>query len=114
MRDARIWPFETGATLPDRQQARVVCAEIYPSLLYGGRSRAASSHGPTEAAPPGATVEDALQVLAVVHALAERDAQGTLGEWFAAPCDHPAVLQEEGWVLGAVRERRTASRCGVS
>jgi hypothetical protein len=32
--DARIWPFETGARLPAREDARVLFAEIYPSLFH--------------------------------------------------------------------------------
>jgi hypothetical protein len=82
--DARVWPFETGAALPSRAEARIVVAEIYPTLFH---DRAAVG------------VKDELQVMAAVLAFAERDATGTLQEWFAAPED-PAVLEEEGWVLG--------------
>jgi hypothetical protein len=86
--DARIWPFETGARLPPREEARVVLAEIYPSLFHV-RDRA------TE------IVHDRLQVEAAARRFAVLDARGDLAALFAAPPADPAVLHEEGWVLGA-------------
>ncbi len=83
--DARVWPFETGPTLPGREAARVVLAEIYPSLFLDRKAEG---------------VKDKLQVMAAVLAFAEQDANGGLSEWFAAPEDDPTVLKEEGWVLG--------------
>jgi hypothetical protein len=83
--DARVWPFETGPTLPGRDAARVVLAEIYPSLFLERKAEG---------------VKDKLQVMAAVLAFAEEDARGGLSDWFAAPVDDPAVLEEEGWVLG--------------
>lgn len=84
--DARVWPFETGARLPPRGEARIVLAEIYPSLFH--------------ARQPGAEVHDRLQVISTAFAFARLDADGLLEELFAAPGEDPAVLHEEGWILG--------------
>lgn len=86
--DARVWPFETGARLPTRSEARVVVAEIYPSLFHTREETATDIH-------------DRLQVIATAKALARRDAEGTLAELFAAPVAEESVLYEEGWILGA-------------
>lgn len=86
--DARIWPFETGARLPSRSEARVVLAEIYPSLFY---TRDKSKSG----------VHDLEQVVATARAVAAHDASGTVEELFAAPGSDEGVLHEEGWILGA-------------
>ena len=85
--DARVWPFETGARCPARDEARVVLAEIYPSLFHA-RDRASPE------------VHDKLQVLAAARGFAALDANGELSRLFEAPPDDPAVLYEEGWVLG--------------
>jgi hypothetical protein len=85
--DAQVWPFETGARCPERDEARVVFAEIYPSLFHV-RDRAATE------------VHDRLQVEAAARSFAALDAAGELAPLFAAPPDDPAVLHEEGWVLG--------------
>jgi hypothetical protein len=85
--DARIWPFETGARCPDRADARVVLAEIYPSRFC-----------PRD--PTSPEVHDRLQVEATATHFAAKDAAGELEALFAAPPDDPAVLHEEGWVLG--------------
>ncbi len=84
--DARVWPFETGATLPARGDARIVLAEVYPSMFHVRRQ--------------GAEVHDRLQVIATARAFARLDADGKLAQRFAAPPEDPAVLHEEGWVLG--------------
>jgi hypothetical protein len=39
-------------------------------------------------------------VIATILAFAKQDARGALREWFEAPGDDRAVLEEEGWVLG--------------
>jgi hypothetical protein len=84
--DARVWPFETGARLPSRRDARIVLAEVYPSLFH------VRQHG--------AEVHDRLQVLSTALAFARLDADGLLETLFAAPGTDPAVLHEEGWILG--------------
>ena len=92
---SRVWPFETGCTLPLRDHsARIVFAEIYPSLVrlagdFGGR------------------VIDAKQVEATARYLARHDAEGTLGNLFTAPArlettTRHRVEVEEGWILGVV------------
>jgi hypothetical protein len=85
--EAQVWPFETGARCPEREEARVVFAEIYPSIFH--------------VRDPAATeVHDRLQVEAAARSFAALDAAGELAPLFAAPPDDPAVLHEEGWVLG--------------
>ncbi len=93
---SRVWPFETGCALPPREPgvARVVHAEIYPSLV------------PFEAAP--GQVKDEAQVIAQALHLAQHDAAGTLDGLFAVPAALPAarrrdVEREEGWILGVTR-----------
>lgn len=85
--DALVWPFETGARCPGRDEARIVLAEIYPSLFH-------------ERDPASAEVHDKLQVEATVRGFAALDAAGELAVLFAAPPDDPDTLHEEGWVLG--------------
>ena len=78
--EARVWPQETGFEVPD---ARVVVAEIYPSLF--------------PLAPHA--VKDAGQVLATAAAL--RAAPDT---WWTEPgaVASRAVAAEEGWILGVL------------
>nr|WP_281494075.1 molybdopterin-binding protein [Jannaschia sp. S6380] len=79
--DLAVWPQETGFAVPP---ARVVLAEIYPSLWC-----------PVERA-----IKDEGQVLAAVAAL--RDAPET---WFTAPGAQPdadRIAAEEGWILGVL------------
>jgi hypothetical protein len=83
--DARVWPFETGARLPPRADARIVLAEVYPSLFH------VRQHG--------REVHDRLQVTATAIAFARMDADGLLGKLFAVP-RMDAALHEEGWILG--------------
>ena len=77
--DLRVWPQETGFTRPD---ARIVLAEIYPSLF-----------------PPAPhDIRDAGQVIATATAL--RTAPEA---WFTAPAAQPdaaRIAAEEGWILG--------------
>lgn len=84
---AEIWPFETGWS---GGSARVVIAEIYPSLL---------------APDPRETVKDAGQVRAVAAALAARFSAGRGAALFQPPADlcaaeAAAALREEAWILG--------------
>lgn len=79
---ARVWPLETGAPLPPRRDARIVLAEVYPSLFH--------------ARQPGAEVHDRLQVISTALAFARLDADGLLEELFTAPPADAAVLHEEG------------------
>lgn len=90
---SQVWPFETGPQLPPRADghARIVHAEIYPSLVA------------VDVEP--ARVKDALQVEAQVRFLGEQDARGELRRLFEAPsrlapADLAKVVSEEGWILG--------------
>ena len=77
----QVWPFETGLALPAGPDA-IVLAEIWPSAI--------------EFAHVEHPVKDARQVIALAHWLATQDA-----DLFSPPAaDSPAVLTEEGWVLG--------------
>ncbi len=96
----RVWPFETRPVLPGRDEARVVVAEIYPSLHHRGGDEGDGTVRERGAALPDDAVKDARQVVASVRAFVEADARGELAAWFAAPPRDPAVLEEEGWVLG--------------
>jgi hypothetical protein len=87
MADARIWPFETGPVLPPAAGGRVIIAEIYPSLFHV-RDRLSPQ------------VHDKLQVEAAARRFATLDAGGALERMLAAPATDPAVLHEEGWILG--------------
>lgn len=88
-----VWPFETGPALPERcEGARIVHAEIYPSLVR------------LPALPPG-TVKDRVQVLTIGRHFATKDTQATLAYLFTAPAVLPpgnlsSIVREEGWILG--------------
>ncbi len=86
-RGAQTWPFETGARLPSRAEARVVLCEVYPS-----RGFVFDEHAPE--------VKDAQQVRSAACTFAHLDAAGTLAGLFTAPAACPEALVEEGWVLG--------------
>lgn len=90
--DARVWPFETGPVLPPRSEARIVLTEIYPSLFHVRDAATGEVH-------------DKLQVEAAARRFAALDARGQLAAAFAALPPDPAVLREEGWVLGAPEVR---------
>lgn len=84
-----IWPFETG--LRDAASARVVIAEVYPSLVVPR--------------PPPGLPKDAGQVIAVGESLAAADAAGALEGMFGADpaltaIERRHVEREEGWILG--------------
>lgn len=79
--DLRVWPQESGFALPD---ARVVLAEIYPSLWP----------------PADRPIKDEAQVLATAEAL-----RGAPERWFTAPGALPEadrIAAEEGWILGVL------------
>ena len=95
--ETRVWPFETG--LGAETEARVVLAEMYPSLA------------PLELGE--GEVKDQRQVSAAARFFAARDAAGLLALDLAGPAGLSAperrlVEREEGWLLGAgtLRARR--------
>jgi len=86
---ARVWPFETGLTVPARS-AMVVLAEVYPSLFGVG---------------PRAD-RDRWQVENTARMLARRDGRGLLARDLAGPAalsarERTLVEREESWILGA-------------
>lgn len=86
---SRIWPFETG--LADDPAARIVLAEVYPSL-FGADS--------IDGLP-----KDAGQVTATARSLGESDSEGTLARLLAGDptlngAEREAVVSEEAWILG--------------
>lgn len=87
-----IWPFETGLT-DDPTSGRddmIVHAEVWPSAIAVDLTRHA--------------VRDAAQVIALCEHLHRSDAGGQLAGQFAPDLDADvaeAVMQEEGWILGA-------------
>jgi precorrin-8X/cobalt-precorrin-8 methylmutase len=90
---AKVWPFETGlrplAGSADR--ARVVFAEIYPSLVANQ--------------PYAGEVKDSAQVRAIGAHFARLDERDGLAETLAGdpeltPEERDVVVVEEGWVLG--------------
>jgi precorrin-8X/cobalt-precorrin-8 methylmutase len=94
LRDAlplsRVWPFETGLGVPSPGDARVVLAEVYPSLLRVN--------------VPDSAVRDAVQVESVAREFARLDASGALAILLAGPrvsarARH-RVVREECWILG--------------
>jgi len=93
-----VWPFEPW------QSANVVLAEVYPSLL----SKEVAAVMAKEAGPQ---IKDRVQVRLLAGALASLARAGQLAPLFA-PDAAPAVLTEEGWILGIGHEaalRRAAA-----
>lgn len=93
--DTRVWPFETGLG-PPPADARIVLAEVYPSLWRDIR-RPVLRDG---------EVKDAVQVRETARRIAERDAAGLLARDLAGPAslsgtERDLVVAEEGWILGA-------------
>ena len=89
---SRVWPFDTGLTSdPTGGRAdAIVHAEVWPSMISFDRERHA--------------VKDAAQVLCLAEHLAGLDRCDALGALFAPslPADiEQAVIDEEGWILGA-------------
>ena len=94
-RQTKVWPFETG--LCARFEARIVIAEVYPSLW-------AVSPAPDEP-------KDRAQVRTVARFLAERDRAGELAALFAGdpgldPEQRHRVETEEAWTLGVTAPRQ--------
>jgi hypothetical protein len=90
---ARIWPFETGLSLPE--DARIVFAEVWPSWWSVRR----------DLGPPN----DKAQVRTVAALFAAHDRAGELASWFAPPiheADVWRILAEEAWTLGVMEPRR--------
>jgi len=91
-RHVRVWPFETGlAAPPAGSQARVLMAEIYPSLV--------------PAPPRAGEVKDSAQVRHLASHFATIDARGGLATLLAGDpalsrAERRQVERAEGWVLG--------------
>ena len=88
---ARVWPFETGLSMPAAAQA--VFAEVYPSMRI--------------AEPRGGEVKDAAQVRALARWLRELGKRDRLAALFEGPAELTAeqrtqVEREEGWILGVL------------
>jgi precorrin-8X/cobalt-precorrin-8 methylmutase len=88
---ARIWPFETGLSLPD--DATIVFAECWPSWWQWRPTQ-----GPAE-------VNDRAQVRHVAALVAAADSDGSLASWFAGDpgldaAQRGLVIEEEAWTLG--------------
>ena len=99
---ARIWPLETGLSLPD--DARIVFAEVWPSWWRDWR----------QIQEPG-EVNDRAQVRNVAEIFAARDRAGELAGWFAGDpslgaAERRAVESEEAWTLGVTAPRRAAKQ----
>jgi precorrin-8X/cobalt-precorrin-8 methylmutase len=87
----RVWPFETGVGAPP--PADIVVAEAWPSALPADVVDAVEH-----------PVKDARQVVALAEHLAALQRDGSLDGAFTPQLsadDAHAVVDEEGWVLGA-------------
>jgi molybdopterin-guanine dinucleotide biosynthesis protein B len=78
---ASVWPF-------DPPEARVVLAEVYPSLIDPAVARAMQS----------GEIKDAAQTRLLARALWQVAQIGGMQTLFETP---PQVRQDEGWILGA-------------
>jgi hypothetical protein len=89
----RVWPFETGVSGNSMApKPALMLAEVYPSMIA---ARARSSD-----------VKDRAQVRMLARHFAALDHEGALLPLLRAPAALPlaarrAVLEEEGWILGA-------------
>lgn len=101
---AAVWPFDPPEVLA---RARVVLAEVYPSILAGAvaREQARRAGGPKDEA-----VKDRLQVRLLARALARLMDSDRLAPLFAPP---PEVALEEGWILGATHADLLAEADGT-
>lgn len=96
--DVAVWPFE--------HPRQITLAEIYPALLAPevakamtpGRSTPVTT-APIPSATQPAAIKDEVQVRLLSQALYRLGQSDALGALLAAP--PPAVLREEGWILGA-------------
>lgn len=82
--DIAIWPFETRFAADFSRTVTV--AEIYPSLF--------------DVTAQADEVLDAAQVRTIAERFAELDQAGDFKAMLEGP-DEPAVLTEEGWIVGA-------------
>jgi len=103
--DARIWPFETGLTVPD--EAQIVFAEVWPSWW---RRDIRSNYGPPN---------DKAQVRTVARIFAAANRAGELASWFAGDPSltdeqRHAAETEEAWTLGVMAPRVPALLRGVA
>jgi precorrin-8X/cobalt-precorrin-8 methylmutase len=94
---ATVWPFETGLRVDPTggRPDAIVLAEVWPSAVAVDRQ----SH----------PVRDAAQVTGLCRHLADVDARGLLGIHFAPVlegAEERAVLDEEGWIVGAPHPHR--------
>jgi precorrin-8X/cobalt-precorrin-8 methylmutase len=97
---SQVWPFETGFTATPTPDAGscIICAEIYPGLL------------PKDVIDQTLPIRDQAQVRAMVRWLADLDAAGNLGKFFAVPDGllpeaQTLCVREEGWILGADKDK---------
>jgi hypothetical protein len=101
---ARIWPFETGFTVPDA--AQIVFAEIWPSWWPIPRQ-------------PGEP-KDKAQVRTVAAIVAAQNRSGELARWQAGPPGLTAeqihtIETEEAWTLGVMAPRKAGrAQVGVA
>ncbi|HEV2186958.1 MAG TPA: hypothetical protein VGR70_07105 [Stellaceae bacterium] len=96
---ARVWPFETGLTLP--AEARIVFAEVWPSWWKWKETREEGE------------IADRAQVRHVAGVFAQRDREGQLDAWFTPPVPSECindVVSEEAWTLGVVAPRLRKAR----
>jgi precorrin-8X/cobalt-precorrin-8 methylmutase len=97
---ARIWPFETGLSLPE--DARIVFAEVWPSWW---RREIRKDYGPPN---------DRAQVRTVAGIFAAANRAGRLRDWFAGDPNltteqRHRVETEEAWTLGVTGPRQKAA-----
>lgn len=96
------WPGQVAAwPLEPIDQASVVLAEIYPAML---RSEVAAEEA-AQRERGGAAVRDAVQMQVMARALGGLARGPALAELLAPP-DSPALLAQEGWILGAGTQTR--------
>jgi hypothetical protein len=98
---ARVWPFETGLCAP--QDARIVFAEVYPSLWKWDFSQEQP--------------RDKVQVRSVAQCFADLDSVGGLAPLFAGDPNlteeqRHRVIVEEAWTLGVIGPGRGSELCG--
>ena len=104
----RVWPFDTGLRAPDTGEARLVLAEIYPSLL---RKEVKERQG-------GDKIPDRAQVRVNAAAFARLDREDRLAPLFAGACgldanERRAVEREEAWILGLGHEEALRGAAGT-
>lgn len=84
-----VWPFTTGLTEPQIRHHGSVIAEIWPSMVP---------------VVDNGLVHDEAQVLTLGSHVRRADQNAELMQWFApeaAGTRRQAIIEEEGWVLGA-------------